>query len=44
MGRNDKKILGMIWKPEEDVFIFKVCINFPQKRCGVRIGPNVNKI
>ena len=35
------RVLGVGWRPKEDVFIFEVVLNFSQKRRGVRTGPNL---
>ena len=35
------RVLGVGWKPKEDVIVYEVTLNFSQKRRGVRTGPNL---
>ena len=35
------RVLGVGWKPKEDVIVYEVTLDFSQKRRGVRTGPNL---
>ena len=35
------RVLGVGWKPKEDVIVYEVTLNFSQKRRGARTGPNL---
>ena len=35
------RVLGVGWKPKEDVIVFEVVLNFSHKRRGIRTGPNL---
>ena len=35
------RVLGVGWRPKEDVIVFEVVLNFSKKRRGVRTGPNL---
>ena len=35
------RVLGVGWKPKEDVIVYEVTLNFSQKRRGVRTGHNL---
>ena len=35
------RVLGVGWRPKEDVIVFEVVLNFSEKRRGLRTGPNL---
>ena len=37
------RVLGLGWRPEEDVIVFQVALNFSRKRRGVHIEPDLSK-
>ena len=43
LKRSDEnlRVLGVGWRPKQDVIVFEVVLNFSQKRRGVRTGPNL---
>ena len=38
------RVLGVGWRPKEDVIAYEVTLNFSQKKRGVRTGPNLKLI
>ena len=40
-NENNLRVLGIGWKPKEDVIVFQVSLNFSKKKKGVRTGPNL---
>ena len=38
-----ERVLGMVWAPQEDIFTFKVWLNFCVKNRGIDTEPNLKK-
>ena len=39
----EQKVLGLYWDAKEDIFSFKVKLNFSKKRGNARVGPDLSQ-